>query len=186
MGWDVFRLHYEVRGALSTIFTPAAMQSYLRVFQLLWKLKRVESDLAQSWMVLKCEVERTAAKFNKGAKGGADGALEVARKFLRIRSEMSHFCTNLQYYIMFEVLEVAWREFNQQATTATDLDQLIESHDSYLSTLLRKALLDDSTEGLRVILKDILENMIALRGQVRKFSETVRKEERRYETFSTL
>ncbi len=44
----------------------------------------------------------------------------------------------------------------------------------YLDTLLRKALLGEDTEGLRTTLKELLENMITLRGQVRKFSDTVR------------
>ncbi len=66
LGWDVFRMHYEVRGPLATLFTPRAMSQYLRVFQMLWRLKRAECDLAHSWKVLKCEVERTAAKFNRG------------------------------------------------------------------------------------------------------------------------
>lgn len=66
LGWDVFRIHYEIRGPLATLFTPAATSQYLRVFQLLWRLKRAECDLNQAWKVLKCEVERTAAKFNSG------------------------------------------------------------------------------------------------------------------------
>ncbi len=36
---------------------------YLRVFALLWRLKRVESALSSSWMVLQCEVERALSKF---------------------------------------------------------------------------------------------------------------------------
>ena len=35
--------------------------------------------------------------------------MELERRCLRLRSEMSHFCTNLQYYIMFEVMEGAWQ-----------------------------------------------------------------------------
>lgn len=44
-----------------------------------------------------------------GARGGADFALALMRKSLRLCSEMSHFCTNLQYYIHFEVMESAWQ-----------------------------------------------------------------------------
>ncbi|KAG1679629.1 hypothetical protein FOA52_006146 [Chlamydomonas sp. UWO 241] len=174
VGWDVFRLTYDVRGPLATLFTPSAQRAYHRVFTLLWRLKRAEADLAHSWVMLKCEVERTCAKFNKGAHGGADGALEIARRFLTLRSEMSHFCTNLQYYIMYEVMETAWREFNAQATAASDLDELIAAHDKYLDTLVTKALLGEATETLRVTLRELLENMLTLRGQVRKFSDTVR------------
>ncbi len=28
---------------------------------------------------------------------------------LRLRSEMSHFATNLQYYVQFEVMEASWQ-----------------------------------------------------------------------------
>jgi hypothetical protein len=39
---------------------------------------------------------------------------------------------------MFEVLETSWREFNLQAASASDLDELILAHERYLATLLRK------------------------------------------------
>eukprot|EP00955_Chlamydomonas_euryale_P020405 216387-Chlamydomonas_euryale.AAC.1 len=53
LGWDVFRLTYDVRGPLATLFTPDAQRAYQRVFQLLWRLKRAEADLAHSWIMLK-------------------------------------------------------------------------------------------------------------------------------------
>lgn len=40
--------------------------------------------------------------------------------------------------------------------------------------LTHKALLDVGTEGLRATLRGLLDNMLTLRGQVRKFSDTVR------------
>ena len=36
-------------------------------------------------------------------------AERVQRQCLQLRSEMSHFVTNLQYYLMFEVMEGAWQ-----------------------------------------------------------------------------
>lgn len=43
--------------------------------------------------------------------GAADGALAqpVLAQLLRLRAEMSHFATNLQYYIQFEVMEACWQ-----------------------------------------------------------------------------
>ena len=43
-GWDVFSLEYVVDDPLSTVFTEQAMGKYLRVFNFLWRLKRVETD----------------------------------------------------------------------------------------------------------------------------------------------
>eukprot|EP00798_Chlamydomonas_sp_ICE-L_P007206 gene7206-317_t len=51
-GWDVFTLQYDIRGPLATLFTAKEMARYLRVFQLLWFLKRVEHALAQCWTLL--------------------------------------------------------------------------------------------------------------------------------------
>jgi hypothetical protein len=36
-------------------------------------------------------------------------AERIQRQCLQLRSEMSHFVTNLQYYLMFEVMESAWQ-----------------------------------------------------------------------------
>ena len=39
-GWEVFSLVYHLQSPLSTIFTPQAMEAYLRLFNFLWRLKR--------------------------------------------------------------------------------------------------------------------------------------------------
>ncbi len=40
---------------------------------------------------------------------GVKSAESLARRCLRLRADMSHFATNLQYYLMFEVMETAWQ-----------------------------------------------------------------------------
>lgn len=40
---------------------------------------------------------------------GAKGTQEVARRCLRLRADMGHFVTNLQYYLHWEVMEAAWQ-----------------------------------------------------------------------------
>jgi len=39
-GWDVFILWYDVKEPLSSVITGQAMSGYLRLFRLLWTLKR--------------------------------------------------------------------------------------------------------------------------------------------------
>lgn len=50
-GWDVFCLKYQVRAPLSTLLTPPVMHLYEQISTFLWKLKRVEYTLQQSWQV---------------------------------------------------------------------------------------------------------------------------------------
>lgn len=48
-GWDVFSLEYHVSGHIRTVFTSECMMMYLRVFNFLWRAKRMEYVLAMIW-----------------------------------------------------------------------------------------------------------------------------------------
>jgi len=48
-GWDVFSLEYHVSGHIRTVFTSECMMIYLRVFNFLWRAKRMEYILAMIW-----------------------------------------------------------------------------------------------------------------------------------------
>lgn len=172
----MFSLDYAVRGPLATVFTPAAMTCYLRVSQLLWRLKRVEHSLAASWTMLKSQVERTLPRLGRPSRdAGLGAAAALLRRLLLTRNEMSHFATNFQYYVMFEVLETSTQEFDQLAAGATDLESLLAGHEAYLATVLRKALLDDSvpSQQLRAVLVDLLGNMLSMQGISRLFVDQV-------------
>ncbi|MBA0832517.1 hypothetical protein Goarm_016905, partial [Gossypium armourianum] len=54
---------------------------------------------------------------------------------------MNHFVTNLQYYIMFEVLEVSWSNFYNKMEVAKDLDDLLQAYEKYLYSIVEKSLL---------------------------------------------
>lgn len=49
VGWDVFSLDYRVDGPISTVFTPECMIIYLRIFNFLWRAKRMEYALSAIW-----------------------------------------------------------------------------------------------------------------------------------------
>ena len=66
-GWDVFSLEYVVDDPLSTVFTEQAMGKYLRVFNFLWRLKRVEHSLCATWQTMKPNV--AAALQREGVAG---------------------------------------------------------------------------------------------------------------------
>ncbi|KAJ9510229.1 hypothetical protein QJQ45_015708 [Haematococcus lacustris] len=175
-GWDVFSLTYDIRGPLATVFTPQAMTKYLRVFHLLWRLKRVETSLSGSWTSLKCSVERTLSRMPQDCSRGAQ---DLVKRCLRLRADMSHFATNLQYYLMFEVMEAAWQEFSRRVSSAEDLDQLIAAHETYLDTLLRKSLLGPESQQLRGTLHTLTLNMLGLAGLVSRLNEAVQVADRR-------
>ena len=66
---------------------------------------------------------------------------------------MLNFVQNLQYYMMFEVLEPNWMELEHKLRTAATIDDVLARHNDFLDKCLRDCLLSS---------RDILENMSRL------------------------
>jgi hypothetical protein len=60
---------------------------------------------------------------------GVDELYAELRQCHALRSEMAHLCTNLQAYVMFEVLERAWNDFMRDLDSVSNLDSLIGATD---------------------------------------------------------
>ncbi|KAI0080887.1 gamma-tubulin complex DGRIP91/SPC98 component [Panus rudis PR-1116 ss-1] len=139
IGWDVFTLEYKVDAPIDTVLDPEAMVKYLKLFNHLWKIKRIEATLSKVWM-------RVA--------GGARTFLqlpELSYEWHQIRivmAEMIHFIRQMEAYCQLEVIECSWKtllDFVQKKEG--DLDALIEAHRAYLDRMLKKVLLLSSKTG---------------------------------------
>ncbi|KAG0314037.1 Gamma-tubulin complex component 3 [Dissophora globulifera] len=157
-GWDVFSLDYHVDSPINTILTPVAMHQYLKMFNFLWRLKRVEYALSSAW-----RRQTTSARAIRPI-------LELVPELHHCRivcSEMIHFVYQLQYYILFEVLECSWDELLKTIeSSTTDLDSLIEAHAKYLRDVTSKGLLAASHDAnmmprLLELLATILDYKVA-------------------------
>ena len=97
-------LDYKVDDSapLQTVFTDDIMSSYIKIFNYLWKLKKVEHHLISSWRLNMAH----NAKFSK-----IRGMKDKFHKFNMFHHEMVHFISNIHNYIMVEVLESAWKVF---------------------------------------------------------------------------
>ncbi|CAH0479678.1 unnamed protein product [Peronospora belbahrii] len=123
-GWDIFYLHYNLQAPVNSVIPASSMLQYQQIFVFLWQMKRVEHSLSASWtkdMNLGHEVQGCVPEIRP-----------VLHRSQLIRSEMTHFITNLLNYIMFEVLETAWHKLVKDLNAAKDLDGLIESHAAYI------------------------------------------------------
>ncbi|KAI3472133.1 hypothetical protein Pfo_029621 [Paulownia fortunei] len=140
-GWDVFSLEYDASVPLNTVFTESVMSRYLRIFNFLWKLRRVEHALIGVWKTMKpnCVTSRFFAKLPHAVKLQL---ILTSRKCQVLWDEMNHFVSNLQYYIMFEVLEVSWSNFSKELEAAKDLDDLLGAHEKYLYSITLFTLFD--------------------------------------------
>ncbi|KAK3697397.1 Microtubule-nucleating Tub4p (gamma-tubulin) complex component [Vermiconidia calcicola] len=163
IGWDVFTLEYRVDPPLDVIVTPWASKQYLKVFNFLWRVKRVEFALSTTWRRLQTGARGVLAAVAdklgpdwKSARGGL--------------AEMIHLVDQLQYYILFEVIEAGWSAL-QTAMKKPDatLDTLIGAHTAYLRSITRKGLLGgganlDFTAQLHELLKLMLAYKDAVDG----------------------
>jgi len=133
IGWDVFTLEYKVDAPIDTVLDPEAMLKYLKLFNHLWRIKRIESTLGKGWMRI---------------AGGARTFLrlpDLNHEWHRVRitmAEMIHFIRQIGAYCQLEVVECSWKillDFVQKKEG--DLDTLIEAHRAYLDRMVKKVLL---------------------------------------------
>lgn len=135
-GWDVFSLEYAVETPIDTVFDDSSMRQYERMFNFLWKIKRVEHSLSTVW-------RRSMNLANKMAMvPGLDRLLHASHM---LRGQMNRFVDNLHTHLKFEAIEASWHEFIAQIGGARDLDLLIRAHAAYLQNLEKKLFLSKSS-----------------------------------------
>lgn len=150
-GWDVFSLDYHVDGPIATVFTRECMSHYLRVFNFLWRAKRMEYILTDIWKGQMCN-----AKLLKSMPE-LSGVLHQCHI---LASEMVHFIHQMQYYITFEVLECSWDELWNKVQQAQDLDHIIAAHEAFLDSVISRCLLDTNNRSLLNQLRAIFDQII--------------------------
>ncbi|CAH2223483.1 gamma-tubulin complex component 3 isoform X1 [Pelobates cultripes] len=150
-GWDVFSLDYHVEGPIATVFTRECMSHYLRVFNFLWRAKRMEYILTDIWKGQMCN-----AKLLKSMPE-LSGVLHQCHV---LASEMVHFIHQMQYYITFEVLECSWDELWNKVQQAQDLDHIIAAHEVFLDTIISRCLLDGESRALLNQLRAVFDQII--------------------------
>ncbi|KAG8978978.1 Microtubule-nucleating Tub4p (gamma-tubulin) complex component [Tulasnella sp. 425] len=141
IGWDVFTLEYKVDSPVDTVLDPEAMRAYLRIFSHLWRMKRVDIALRNSWMKITSESKAFARV----------PGLKADWHQVRIAmSEMIFFIRQLQTYTHLVVIEGCWKELQEfLGKKEGDLDSLIQAHRAYLERMETRAMLLRSKHGKR-------------------------------------
>ncbi|EAA31729.1 hypothetical protein GE21DRAFT_8314 [Neurospora crassa] len=180
IGWDCFTLEYKIDAPVDVVVTEWGNRQYLKVFNFLWRIKRVEFALASTWR--KCMT---------GARGvlqtSDETVLQTWKSTRGVLAEMVHFVGQLQYYILFEVIESSWTELQKNIHKENcTLDDLITAHTKYLTSITHKGLLgakrrpypqtgdpvsassttDEDRNSYMVQLSELLRIMLAYRDSV--------------------
>ncbi|XP_064615668.1 gamma-tubulin complex component 3 homolog [Liolophura sinensis] len=166
-GWDVFSLYYHVDGPIRTVITPECIIMYLRVFNFLWRAKRMEYILAMVWKS-QMFMDRLIAQIPE--------LLGVNHQCHVLTCEMVHFIQQVQYYINFEVLECLWDELLTKVKEAKDLDYIIAAHEVFLDAINVRCLLDKDSMGILTQLRAIFDLIIQFQTAQGAFYSAVEEE----------
>ncbi|KAF2643676.1 hypothetical protein P280DRAFT_419972 [Massarina eburnea CBS 473.64] len=160
IGWDVFTLEYKIDAPVDVIVTPFGSKQYLKVFNFLWRVKRVEFALGSTW--------RRCMTGARGVLGTVSD--KVGSDWKKVRcgiSEMIHFVNQLQYYILFEVIESSWTELQEALhKPESTLDDMIQAHAKYLNSITRKGLLGSQNTDFTGQLHELLKTMLSYKDAV--------------------
>lgn len=152
-GWDIFSLSYAINAPLTAVVHPEAMNKYHLVFNLLFRLKRIEWMMNNTWRqstVLNHALQVMMSKYGEVSLGPASSVKRnndfarmkrLLRKFSATRQCILHFLTNIQSYLMFEVLESGWKKLRSRLQSSRSLDEVIIAHNDYLDEIVAKSLL---------------------------------------------
>ncbi|KAF6035402.1 TUBGCP3 [Bugula neritina] len=167
LGWDVFSLDYRTRGPISTVFTSDTVIFYLRIFNFLWRAKRMEYALANLW--------RQKQQYSRMLRGMTelDDLLHSAHI---IASEMIHFTQQIGYFINFEVIECAWDDLLHKVNQAEDLDHIIAAHQQFLDSIMTRCLMDEEHRPMFSQLRTIFDLIIKYQQILEGFLEKASRE----------
>jgi len=84
---------------------------------------------------------------------------------------MYHFMQNLSYYMMEEVLEPNWHEFESKLAGLQTVDQLLEYHSAFLDKCLKACLLTNLP--LFKLLRKIMDLCVMFCQNIEKFSSSI-------------
>ncbi|EGR34147.1 hypothetical protein IMG5_022900 [Ichthyophthirius multifiliis] len=131
-GWDIFSLDYHVEAPLDTILSKEVMRKYLKIFNFLWRMRRISHTLSQVWLSHMKAGNIMNQKENIGS---------LYAKINRTRHEMINFINNFMCYIMVDAIESSWKEFCEEFDKSEDFQTIIDKHEEFVQNVLTKSLL---------------------------------------------
>lgn len=171
-GWDVFSLDYKVTGPISAVFGRRTITRYLMLFNSLWRAKRMEWILARVWT-------RQTVLY-KSALPMVPELQPILHTTNLLSSEMIHFVHQMAYYTAFEVMECSWAELMKRLKSAENLDEVIDAHEEFLNSVIRRALLGEGSRDLLTQIRAIYDRVVEFDAvQSRLYTEAIAESDAR-------
>nr|XP_016937850.2 gamma-tubulin complex component 3-like [Drosophila suzukii] len=153
IGWDIISLKYVVHGPLATMLEPT-MPTYKLLFKPLWRMKHMEFVL--SMKIWKEQMGNAKSLRPMNAEIG-----KASHRLNLFTSEIMHFIHQMQYYVLFEVIECNWVELQKKIQQAKTLDDILDAHENFLETIKVGCFVGDETD-VEHSLETVYENIMCL------------------------
>ncbi|EPY85337.1 gamma-tubulin complex component 2 [Camelus ferus] len=149
-GLEAFSFDYVVKWPLSLIINRKALTRYQMLFRHMFYCKHVERQLCNVWVSNKAAKQCSlhSAKWMAGclASGVAEPVFAGA---FTLRQRMLNFVQNIQYYMMFEVMEPTWHVLEKNLKSlprrhqsiASNIDDVLGHHAGFLDSCLKDCML---------------------------------------------
>lgn len=161
-GLEAFSFDYIVKWPLSLIINRKALTRYQMLFRHMFYCKHVERHLCNVWI---------------GNKDFKQYSLHSAKWFaaaFALRQRMLNFVQNIQYYMMFEVMEPTWHIMENNLKTASNIDDVLCHHTSFLDNCLKDCMLTNP-ELLRIFSK-LMSVCVMFTNSMQRFTQSKRME----------
>ncbi|XP_049615725.1 gamma-tubulin complex component 2 isoform X2 [Syngnathus scovelli] len=161
-GLEAFSFDYVVKWPLSLIISRKALTRYQMLFRHMFYCKHVERLLCNVWIT------------NKHAKHHWSHSAKWFAAAFALRQRMLNFVQNIQYYMMFEVMEPTWHLMENNLKTASNIDDVLWHHTSFLDNCMKDCMLTNP-ELLRIFSK-LMSVCVMFAGRMQRFTRALRPE----------
>nr|XP_031529851.1 gamma-tubulin complex component 2 isoform X1 [Vicugna pacos] len=159
-GLEAFSFDYVVKWPLSLIINRKALTRYQMLFRHMFYCKHVERQLCNVWIS------------NKAAK---QCSLHSAKWFagaFTLRQRMLNFVQNIQYYMMFEVMEPTWHVLEKNLKSASNIDDVLGHHAGFLDSCLKDCML--TTPALLRAFSKLMSVCVMFTNCMQRFTQSMK------------
>ncbi|XP_054826511.1 gamma-tubulin complex component 2 isoform X2 [Eublepharis macularius] len=159
-GLEAFSFDYIVKWPLSLIINRKALTRYQMLFRHMFYCKHVERQLCNVWISSKAAKQHSlhSSKWFAGA--------------FTLRQRMLNFVQNIQYYMMFEVMEPTWHILEKNLKSASNIDDVLTHHTSFLDNCLKDCMLTNP-ELLKIFSK-MMSVCVMFTNCMQRFSHSMK------------
>ncbi|XP_069467159.1 gamma-tubulin complex component 2 isoform X2 [Ambystoma mexicanum] len=162
-GLEAFSFDYIVKWPLSLIINRKALTRYQMLFRHMFYCKHVERLLCNVWI------------YNKAAKQVSLHAAKWFAGAFTLRQRMLNFVQNIQYYMMFEVMEPTWHILEKNLKSASNIDEVLRHHTSFLDNCLKDCMLTNP-ELLKIFSK-LMSVCVMFTNCMQRFTQSMKVED---------